>query len=141
MIRLATDTDLQAIARTMVSLQSRTMLARHPEYVSSEMDIMKWLITKMLQTRTGIFVKEATQGISAIVGVSYYSMDIPPHLTILDEWCLWGETARDVAQVWKEAKTWGVARGALFAKRTVLEARREIVTWEELHHGIRRQRQ
>ena len=134
MVRLAVDTDLTAIAEVMHLLRERTLFAQthFPQYAMETVDLVKWILSQMLDHRTAIFVNEVPGGIAGIVGVTYLDMTPPPHLTFLDEWCLWGETTKDVAKVWRAAKQWGKARGALFAKRSIVQGRHEDVTWEVL---------
>jgi hypothetical protein len=126
--------DLPAVGVALRDLRQYTFQFHSGEYDASLEEVIKWLVGVYADTRSTVIIGEEQGDIVAIIGVTYESMALPPFLVTLHEWCLWGTAPKPIAQVWKAAKQWGKTRGAVFAKRSILQQNRshEHIKWEKL---------
>ena len=131
MIRKWQPEDLAVVADALLRLHQKTTWL-HDLSVDQE-DLTKWLLGLYLNHQVTVFLSDDDQGhVLAILGVKIDHYYHPPHFAYMEEWCLWGNDTRDIVKLWREARQWGKDRGALFAKRGILDGYNEQVKWEKL---------
>lgn len=122
--------DIPCVANVMLRLQD--MVPWGSEYPATYNDHIKWLTTKYMDYTSMVFLNIQDDVCVGACGVTCELSMYPPCIKMMYEWCLWGESAKDVSKTWVEAKKWGRSRGALYAKRSILHANRETIKWEKL---------
>lgn len=124
--------DLPKIVEIMRELHGISFMTQLPHMPFDAESTLRWLIGLYTNERYMCFVQEADGELTAAVGVTCYEHFQPPWPRLMREWCLWGTSAKAVALVWKEAKAWGKAHGAVLANRAILRGKHEDLTWEVL---------
>jgi len=130
MIRTWGPDDLHLVARAMLELKMGATWANDLQYDQEE--LVKWLLSIYVDHRVMVFLDDNDGNISAVIGVLLDTFFLPPHPSLLNEWCMWGTDAKTVMKTWAVAKEWGRTHGALYAKRSIQDRHREHLKWEKL---------
>ena len=133
MIRQWQPTDIPLVTLAMLDLKKKTIF-EDSGYDTDPQEGVKWLHNVYLDHMKTVYIYEDEDGqVQGICAVGLEENMFPPHVRVLSEWCMWGDSPKVMAQLWKQAKWWGKTHGALFAKRaTSVEHNREVVKWEKL---------
>ena len=133
MILEATTQDFEAIIEGLYRLYLKSIWAKVPRVTFSREDLFKWLVMNMTNYDRILYVKvDKDNKVVAALGVFLLQMYLPPHLSYIDEWVMFGDNKRSLGELWEQCKIWGEERGALVAVRGAQTDSGELRHWEAL---------
>jgi hypothetical protein len=133
MIRQWVPMDLSAIADIWIAHRNSSQWAKWQDIETPKDDVCKWVLSCMMDYHYTAFVKENEEkDIVACIGACLTEVPHPPHIRQVSEWCMWGESVRDLAELWREVCKWGKGRGAILAQRGTISEHGQLVVWEKL---------
>ena len=137
MIRRMRADDIPLVAAGIMELSKRTQLPQFTWMAFNVEDLMKYLIDILVSNNDQVFIETDEGGaVAAAVGVSIEHMKLPPHIRYVGEWCMFGNTAKDIVVAWQACKRWGQGRGALLALRGSESSEGYKKRWEDINEGV-----